>query len=109
MYQLHWATISIGQVIGIPVSTVVQPRTMLLGNILVSGFAYGLILIAVHRNLDFLFWTGTALAGLFTSTMFGPVWLWGSSFMTVTPMYSTLHFLAMSFGNMSSAANWLSL
>ena len=93
-----------GQIIGIPISAKLHPRTMLLGNIAVTTVTFCLLLVAVLNGKIILFWVCVGMAGIFTSTVFGCVLLWGSYFVKVTPLYGSLFMVAVAVGMMSSAA-----
>ena len=93
-----------GQIVGIPISARLQPRTMLLCNISMTTLAFCLMFLAVVTGKAVLLWISVGMAGIFMSTIFGCVLLWGSHFVKVTPLYGSLFMIAAAVGMMSSAA-----
>ena len=93
-----------GQIVGIPISARLQPRTMLLCNISMTTLAFCLMFLAVVTEKAVLLWISVGMAGIFMSTIFGCVLLWGSHFVKVTPLYGSLFMVAVAVGIMSSAA-----
>ena len=93
-----------GQIVGIPISARLHPRTMLLCNISMTTVAFCLMYLAVVTGEAILLWISVGMAGIFMSTIFGCVLLWGSHFVKVTAQYGSLFMIAVAVGIMSSAA-----
>ena len=62
------------------------------------------MLLATIIKEEILLWVAVGMAGMFTSTIFGCILLWGSHYVKTTPLYGSLFMIAVAVGTMSSVA-----
>lgn len=99
--SLFRATHGFGRFIGVIISLVLTPTTILMFNMCLSVTSLVLMLSAVTSlQSEVLMWLSTALAGLAMSNTFSTTVLWGAEYFTVTASYGSIFNLGASVGYM---------
>jgi fucose permease len=98
--SLFWGSNGLGRVIGIPLSTVMTPRNMLITDMLVTTFAVILLWFSpMHSSIP---WVGSAILGYGLATIFASVVLWVDTYMEVTGTATGVFLAGASFGSMTA-------
>jgi len=82
LMSLFFGTHCAGRFLGVPLSFVLRPRTMIVINLIFTTIAY--IILLFVRNLTELLWASAALAGLGMATTYATVLLWAAESVTLT-------------------------
>lgn len=64
-----------GRIIGIPLSTIIRPRTMIMTNVTLTALAY-LVILAFVNVWPSIIWPSVAMSGLAMATTFSTTILW---------------------------------
>jgi len=82
LMSLFYGTHCAGRILGVPVSCVLRPRTMIIVGVCFSTIAF-VILLPVRRLTELL-WVSAAMAGLGLSTSYSTPVLWAAESVTIT-------------------------
>lgn len=82
LMSVFFGTHCAGRFLGVPLSFVLRPRTMIIINLLVTTVGY-VILLPV-RQLPELLWASAALSGIGMATTFATTVLWSAQLVTVS-------------------------
>jgi MFS transporter, FHS family, Na+ dependent glucose transporter 1 len=88
-----------GRVLGVPVSTYLRPRTMILVDLSLTAVAYLSLLAFVHV-WPAIMWPSAALAGLSMATTFATGVLWISETIPVSGRVASVFVIGYAFGGM---------
>lgn len=100
LMSAFWAVIGTGRLVGVPLSTVLKPKTMLIVNL--SGIVLSFVLMLfVDRHVAFV-WTSVLLSGYSMSTTFATGFLWVSNYIRINGMAASIFFLGPCTSNMAS-------
>ena len=88
----------LGRLIGIPVATVLRPRTILIVDLLGCVTSMGVIL--VFRSHSWAVWIGAIGMGLFMATIFATMFLWAERRLDMTGSTARWFFVGASLGAM---------
>jgi len=88
LMSLFFGTHCAGRFLGVPLSFVLRPRTMIVINLIFTTIAY-IILLPV-RNLTELLWASAALSGLGMATTFATALLWAAESVAITGPVASL-------------------
>lgn len=97
--SIFYGTQSAGSLIGVGLSTVVRPRTMIVFNLCISVVAYLLLLCAPQQDAVVL--VSVALAGYGTSSTFAAIVLWVSESVQVSGGVSATLMIGGALGDMT--------
>jgi len=97
LMTLFFGTHFLGRFLGIPLSFVLRPRTMVIINLIVTMIAY-VILLPV-KGLPVLLWVSAALAGIGMATTYVTTLLWISESITISVRVSAIVTASGSFGS----------
>ena len=98
--SLFWGTHCVGRIIGVPVATILNPRQMLIGGLVLSTIA--LFLMSVFAEMyDAVMWTATALAGLSMSCTFASGMLWASGYIHISGVAASVILIGASMGGIT--------
>jgi len=95
--SLFFGTHCLGRFLGIPLSFVLRPRTMIIINLMVTTIAYVMLLLV--KDLPGILWVSAALAGIGMATTFATTLLWISESIAVTGRVSAVVIASGSFGS----------
>ena len=94
-----WGALTLGRLLGIPVSARLRPRTILLADLVGCLLSVGLIL--TWPNSSAALWAGTVGGGLFVATMFATLLNFAGRHITITGRVTGWFFVGTSTGAMS--------
>jgi len=97
LMSVYFGTHCAGRFLGIPLSCVLRPRTMIIINLIVTMIAY-VILLPV-RSLPELLWASAALAGIGMATTFATTLLWMSELIAISGRIGAIVVASGSFGS----------
>ena len=85
LMSLFFGTHCAGRFLGVPLSLVLRPRTMIVINLLITAVAY-IILLPIRTEL---LWASAALSGLGMATTFATALLWAAESVAITGRVSS--------------------
>ena len=88
LMSVFFGTNFLGRFLGIPLSFVLRPRTMIIINLIVTTIAYVMLLLV--KGLPGILWVSAALAGIGMATTFATTLLWISESIPVTGRVSAI-------------------
>jgi len=97
LMSVHFGTHFAGRFLGIPLSCVLRPRTMIIINLIVTMIAY-VILLPV-KSLPELLWASAALAGIGMATTMATTLLWMSESIAISGRVAAIVIANYSFGS----------
>jgi len=97
LMSVFFGTHCLGRFLGVPLSFVLRPRTMIIINLLVTAIAY-VILLAVKSRPELL-WVSAALAGVGMATTFATVLLWMAESVAISGRVASVVVASGSFGS----------
>ena len=100
--SVFWLTQGIGCIIGIPLSTYMSPRTMVLVNLLLGCVSW--LILLVENTSPVLVWVSAALAGFGVSTATASATLWCSSYVRISGVVAGLLTAGTAIGSMTGSA-----
>jgi len=95
LISVFFGTHCLGRFLGIPLSFVLRPRTMIIINLMVTMIAYVMLLLV--KGLPGILWVSAALAGIGMATTFAATLLWISESITITGRVSSVVIASLSF------------
>ena len=93
-----WAALTMGRLLSIPIATRLQPRTVLLGDLLGGVLSMTIILLWPHSHLAL--WVGTLGLGLTIASIFPTALSFAGRRMTITGSVTAWFFVGASTGGM---------
>jgi len=97
LMSVFFGTHCAGRFLGVPLSFVLQPRTMIIVNVIFTTIAY-IILLPVQGVTELL-WASAALSGLGMATTFATAVLWAAESVAITGRVASLVVAGGSFGS----------
>lgn len=97
LMSVFFGTLCAGRFLGIPLSFVLRPRTMIIVNLCLTTVAF-VILLPVQRISE-LMWASAALSGIGLSTTFATAVLWAAESVTISARVASVVIAAESFGS----------
>lgn len=94
-YSMH----CLGRIIGIPLSMVLRPSTMVIMNLVLTSIAYFLLLFV--PAFDWVIWISAMLSGYGMSSTFAAMVLWVSEIVPLTGRVAAVLLVGGSFGGMT--------
>ena len=98
--SVFWGTHCVGRIIGVPVATVLTPRQMLIGGLVLSTIAFFLMSVFAEMY-DAVMWTATALSGLSISCTFASGMLWASGYIHISGVAASVILIGASMGGIT--------
>ena len=100
--SVFWGALGIGRVLGVPISFIFSPSTMIAFNITLTTTAF-IVMLFSSMMPEYMLWISVAAAGFGMSTTFGSAILWTSNYITITGSVGSLFIIGNSCGAMSCA------
>ena len=97
--SVFWGALTVGRLIGIPLATVMRPRTIL-GIDLVGSIA-SVAVILIWQEEAWAVWAGAIGLGLFMATIFATMFLWAERRLDMTGSTARWFFVGASLGGMT--------
>lgn len=97
LMSLFFGTHCAGRFLGVPLSFVLRPRTMIIINLVITAIAY--IILLPIRSLNELLWASAALSGLGMATMFATAVLWAAESVAISGRVASFAVAGMSVGS----------
>jgi len=96
LMSLFFGTHCAGRFLGVPLSFVLRPRTMIIINVLITAIAY--IILLPIRSLNELLWASAALSGFGMATTYATAVLWASESVAISGRVASLVAAGQSLG-----------